>query len=306
MKNVIFLYNPVSGEAQIVAQLDRIAMHYQRAGYALTLFRITRDRGLSSLSSMIAELRPEHLLAAGGDGTINRLVNYLKHRGVDVPIAILPMGTANDFAHLIGMPNNLNDACRAILNGTVRYFDMGRVNHRYFINVLSCGLFTEVSQKTPTALKNVFGKLAYYVSSIGELPSFRKMNIVVTADETSFRGSCLLLLVFNGRTAGNLKLATHSSAEDGLLDVLVIRGENIVESIKNVFYFLVKKKGAAYPSDIVYFQTRRLHIENDQPSSDIDGEKGPDFPLDIECLPGSLPVIVPQTLPDDRMAGGGE
>ena len=161
MKNVIFLYNPVSGEAQIVAQLDRIAMYYQRAGYVLTLFRITRERGLSNLSALIETLRPDHLLAAGGDGTINRLVNYLKHRDVTIPIAILPMGTANDFAHLIGMPNNLTDACRAILNGKVQYLDMGRVNNRYFIHGLSCGLFTEGSQKTPTAPKNTVGKLAY-------------------------------------------------------------------------------------------------------------------------------------------------
>lgn len=296
MKNVIFLYNPVSGEAQTVAQLDRIAMHYQRAGYVLTLFRITREKGLSSLSELIGRLEPEHLLAAGGDGTINRLVNYLRHRNVTIPIAILPMGTANDFARLIDMPDNLDEACKAILNGRTEYLDMGRVNSRYFINVLSCGLFTEVSQKTPTALKNTFGKLAYYFSSIGELPSFRKMNISVEADEISFRGSCLLLLVFNGQTAGNLKLASHSSATDGLLDVLIIRGENIVESIKNVFHFLMKKKDAGYPSDIVYFQTRKLHIENDQPTTDIDGEKGPDFPIDIECLPGSLPIIVPRSL----------
>lgn len=294
MKNVIFLYNPVSGEAEIVAQLDRIAMHYQRAGFVLTLFRITREHGLSNLAELIETLKPEHLLAAGGDGTINRLVNYLMHREITIPIGILPMGTANDFAHLIGMPDNLADACKAILGGQVRHLDMGRVNNRYFINVLSCGLFTEVSQKTPTALKNTFGKLAYYFSSIGELPSFRKMNIEVTADEISFRGSCLLLLVFNGRTAGNLRLANHSSANDGLLDVLIIKGENIVESIKNVFHFLMKRKDAAYPNDIVYFQTRKVHITNDQPTTDIDGERGPEFPLDIECLPGRLPIIVPE------------
>lgn len=293
MKNVLFLYNPISGEAQIVAQLDRIARHYQQAGYVLTLFRITRDRGLSALGALIGELHPEHLLVAGGDGTINRLANYLKHRNIEIPIAILPTGTANDFSHLIGMPKNIDNACRAILSGEVARLDMGRVNDRYFVNVLSSGLFTEVSQKTPTALKNTFGKLAYYVSGIGELPSFRKMNISVEADELTFRGSCLLLLVFNGQTAGNLKLASHSSATDGLFDVLIIRGENMMESVKNVFHFLMKRKEAAYPSDIVYFQTRRLRIENDHTTSDIDGEKGPAFPLDIECLPGALPVIVP-------------
>lgn len=293
MKQALFLYNPISGEAQSVAQLDRIAMHYQRAGYALTLFRITRERGLNDLAELVTTLRPEHLLVAGGDGTVNRLVNYLREHNLTLPLALLPMGTANDFAHLIGMSDNLDEACQSILKGQVRNIDLGRVNGTYFVNVLSCGLFTDVSQKTPTALKNTLGKLAYYVSSLGELPSFRKMNITVTSDEVTFRGSCLLLLVFNGRTAGNLKLARHSSAEDGVFDVLIIRGENIVESLKNVFHFLVKRKEAAYPSDIVYFQTRRLHIENDQPTSDVDGERGPDFPLDIECLAGGLPVVVP-------------
>lgn len=293
MKQALFLYNPISGEAQSVAQLDRIAMHYQRAGYALTLFRITRERGLNDLAELITTLQPEHLLVAGGDGTVNRLVNYLREHNLTLPLALLPMGTANDFAHLIGMSDNLDEACQSILKGQVRNIDLGRVNGTYFVNVLSCGLFTDVSQKTPTALKNTLGKLAYYVSSLGELPSFRKMNITVTSDEVTFRGSCLLLLVFNGRTAGNLKLARHSSAEDGVFDVLIIRGENIVESLKNVFHFLVKRKEAAYPSDIVYFQTRRLHIENDQPTSDVDGERGPDFPLDIECLAGGLPVVVP-------------
>lgn len=293
MKTALFLYNPISGEAQSVSLLDRIAMHYQRAGYALTLFRITRERGLSGLAELIGSLQPEHLLVAGGDGTLNRLVNYLREHNLTLPLATLPMGTANDFAHLIGMSDNLDEACRGILNGEMRHIDLGRVNGTYFVNVLSCGLFTDVSQKTPTALKNTLGKLAYYVSSLGELPSFRKMNITVTSDEVTFRGSCLLLLVFNGRTAGNLKLARHSSAEDGLFDVLIIRWENIVESLKNVFHFLVKKKEASYPSDIVYFQTRQLHIENDQPTSDVDGERGPDFPLDIECLAGALPVIVP-------------
>lgn len=81
MKTVIFLYNPVSGEAQAVAQLDSIARYYQQAGYVLTLFRITRENGLSGLARLVEELKPEHLLVAGGDGTVNRLVNYLKHRG---------------------------------------------------------------------------------------------------------------------------------------------------------------------------------------------------------------------------------
>lgn len=206
LKNVIFLYNPISGEAQVVSQLDTIARHYQRAGYVLSLFRITREHELKGLSQLIEHLKPEHLLVAGGDGTINRLVNYLVNHDCLIPLALLPMGTANDFAHMIGMPNNLSSACRAILNGRLEYLDMGRVNDRYFVNVLSCGLFTDISQRTPTALKNTFGKLAYYVSSISEIPTFRKMNITVEADEISFKGTCLFLDWFRASEANDVKI----------------------------------------------------------------------------------------------------
>lgn len=293
MKNVLFLYNPLSGEAKIISQLDQIVMIYQRAGYAMTLFRITRENGLTAIASMVESFKPDHILMAGGDGSVNRLVNYLKHRDIDIPIGILPAGTANDFANLIGMPDNIVEGCRKILAGSVERLDLGRVGNRYFVNVLSSGLFTEVSHKTPTTLKNTFGKVAYYFSSIGELPSFRRINVRVTADEVSFKGSCLLLLVFNGRTAGNLRLANQSSARDGLLDVMIIKGENIVESIKTIFHVLMKRD-TNYPEDVVYFQTRQLKIETDQPlATDVDGERGGSFPLDVECLPEALQIIIP-------------
>lgn len=292
MRKVLFIYNPLSGEAQIAGLLDRIVLLYQKAGFTMSLFRITRERGLKELAAIIADLNPEHLLVAGGDGTINRLVNYLKHRDIEIPLGLIPSGTANDFANLIGMPGNPIEACRRVLAGSVQRLDLGRVGNRYFVNVLSSGLFTEVSHKTPTTLKNTFGRLAYYMSSLGELPMFRRINIEVQSEELSFRGSCLILLVFNGRTAGNLRLANQSSARDGVLDVLIIRGENIVESIKTVFHFLVKRD-ANYPEDVVYFQTNKLRIESRDPalSSDLDGELGGVFPLDIECLPGALQLI---------------
>ena len=96
--------------------------------------------------------------------------------GLNLPVAVLPAGTANDFATLLGMPTDIEEACRAILAGRIHAMDLGRANGRYFANVFSCGLFTDVSQKTPTAWKNNLGKIAYYINGIGDLPRFRKME----------------------------------------------------------------------------------------------------------------------------------
>ncbi len=293
MKHVILIYNPISGDAGISTRLDHVAALHQKEGYNLTLLRITREHGFHNLAELDQALKPAYLIVAGGDGTVNRLVNYMREHSIGTPLAILPTGTANDFGRLIGMPSDAIKAVRAILGGTIEHIDLGRVGDRYFVNVFSSGLFTDVSHRTPTALKNTLGRLAYYISSIGELPSFRKLSVKIESPEVTYEGKCLLLLVFNGRTAGTVRLARQASATDGLLDVLVIKGESVLSNIKTVYHILSGRSGG-YPDDVLYFQTAKLHIECHQHvTSDIDGERGGGFPADIECLPGALRVIVP-------------
>lgn len=297
MKNVIFIYNPSSGEIDIGLQLDHIITLYQKAGYLITPLRISRELGFKPIPDLVRGLPVlDHILIAGGDGTVNRFVNFLLNNGIDIPIAILPAGTANDFASMLGMPHSINSSIKAILTGKIKKVDVGKVDDKYFVNILSCGLFTDISQKTPTVLKNTFGKVAYYFGSIGELPNFRKMQIEVKSDELSYSGQCLLFMIFNGRTAGTLQFAQLSSATDGVLDVLIIKGENIANTIHTLFHLLFQRKGN-YPDDIVYFQTNKLTVtaKDNTLTTDIDGEPGGSFPLNIECLHEAISVIVPNT-----------
>lgn len=294
MKNVIFIYNPISGDAEMPAQLDHILTLYQKAGFVMTLIRTAHENSFAAVAELNHALRPEHILIAGGDGTINRFVNFMKHHNIDTPIAVLPTGTANDFAKLIGMPTNILSCVRRILSGSVESIDLGLVGDKYFVNILSCGLFTDISQKTPTLLKNTFGKVAYYFGTIGELPNFRHLDINVTSNELTYKGQCLLFTIFNGRTAGNIPLAQKSNVTDGLLDVLIIKGENAVNTIRTLFHFLLQRKGG-YPDDVVYFQTNHLRIEaSNATATDIDGEPAGDFPLEIRCIPNGLKIVVPK------------
>lgn len=295
MKNAIFIYNPISGEGEIPSYIDQLVALYQRHGFVATLLRIGKELSFKPLPELVEALKPEHILIAGGDGTVNRLINFMRNHKITTPIAILPTGTANDFAATIGMPDNPIKALRAILGGKVTKVDLGRVGDKYFINVLSCGLMCDVSQRTPTVMKNTFGKVAYYFSSISELPNFRRMKITVESKELSYCGQCLLVMIFNGRSAGSVKMAQSASITDGVLDVLIIKGDNIVYTIRTLFHFLLQRKGV-YPDDVVYFRTNRLkiHLEGENVATDIDGEQGGEFPLDVECLPNELEVIIPK------------
>lgn len=169
--------------------------------------------------------------------------------------------------------------------------DIGKINDKYFLNVASTGLLTDVSQKTHSELKNAIGKLAYYIKGIEQIPSFRKIPVKIRSNDGDFHGDMYALLVFNGRTAGNLDLAYKSKADDGLLDVIIIKA-NLKELVP-LLGKLLRGDHLEDPVGLLYFQTKEIFIETTDELivSDIDGERGPDFPLHIQCIPEGIQVL---------------
>jgi YegS/Rv2252/BmrU family lipid kinase len=290
MYKVKFIYNPYSGENTIGSDLDRIIMIHQKHDCVIVPHRICHENPLSTAFFDI-DKSYKYILIAGGDGTIDSVVNVMKEKGINLPIAIIPTGTANDFARYIGMPVDVEEACNQILKSKVKKVDIGKINHKYFMNVASMGLFTDVSQKTDMNLKNTIGKLAYYVKGFEQLPNFRRLKIKVTSDKDCFDGDMYLMLVFNGQTAGNLKFAYKAKIDDGLLDVIIIKA-GIMKNIINIFIKMLRNEYLENVEGIVYFKTNRLEVEcYENIVTDIDGERGPDFPLIIECEKGGISVL---------------
>lgn len=290
MKKVKFIYNPYCGESTIISDIDKVIKVNQKYGYEVVPYRISFEYEMSNAFDDIDD-NYEYILVAGGDGTIDNAVNCMKKLNINLPIAILPVGTANDFAKFIGMPQDVEAACERILNSKPKKLDLGKINDKYFINVASTGLFTDVSQKTDVNLKNTMGKLAYYVKGIEQLPNLRKLKVKVTSKEQVFDGYMYLMLVFNGQTAGNLRLAYKAEVDDGLLDVLIVRG-GMMKDIISLFIKMLKGEHLEDAAGLVYFKTSKLEIEcHEDIVTDIDGEKGPDFPLVIECIKEGFEVL---------------
>jgi YegS/Rv2252/BmrU family lipid kinase len=289
MKKVKFIYNPFSGENAIISELDKVIQLHQQAGYSIVPFRIERDIDVAEALNDIDESYA-YILVAGGDGTVDNIVNAMKNKNIDLPIGILPVGTANDFAKYIGMPSNISEACIKIIESEPTPVDIGKVNDKYFINVLSTGLFTDVSQKTDVNLKNTIGKLAYYLKGLEQLPNFRKLKVKITSKEEVYEDYMFLMLVFNGQTAGNFKLATKADVKDGKLDVIVFKAVTIKELIP-LFIRVLRGEHLDNPS-VLYFKTNELLIESKEDIvTDIDGEKGPDFPLHVKCIEGGIKIL---------------
>lgn len=292
MKRIKFIYNPISGSGNSAKILDTVIATYQKYNKIVVPFRIGETFPLEIALEDIHD-NYEHLLIAGGDGTINRVLNLYMKKELTLPIAILPTGTANDFAKYLDMPLDIAEACEKILNSKVKQVDLGKVNDVYFINVFSFGLFTDVSQKTPTHLKNTFGKLAYYFNGMKEIPRFGKIDLKVESEDLTIQTKCFLAFVFNGQTAGNINIAYNSKIDDGLLDVILVKGENLLK-LGNLAYNFLRGEHLekAEQENILYFKSKSLSLSSSQEiTTDIDGETGPTLPVQIKCIPKAIPIL---------------
>lgn len=283
MKRAAFLYNDRSGRGRIAGRLDAILAVFRDAGYAIEPVPIDFDAnpfdGRDGLDLMVV---------AGGDGTVNFAVNAMKRRGLDIPIGVIPAGTANDFAGVLGMSRDVVEAARQIARGHVERVDVGRVNDLWFVNVFSFGLFTTTSQRTPDGLKHRIGKLAYMIEGFREVRAMHAVPLEVVADGERFDIRSLMVLIFNGETAGGFHLARRSSIRDGLFECLMLEKRNALSSALAMGRYLL----GGNPRVVRHLRVRELDIVSavDEPT-DVDGQPGAGFPLHVECVAGGLAVV---------------
>lgn len=169
------------------------------------------------------------VIAGGGDGTINAVVNGLvgtRKKKPRVALGILPLGTANDFAHGLGLPcDDLNECLEIACTRDTKKIDVGRANDRFFINVTSGGFGSEITATTPVNVKKALGGAAYTL--MGMIKVFKlepyEGRLLVPGEEP-VEGGMLVMAVGNSRLAGGgFEVAPKAKVDDGLLDLAVVR-----------------------------------------------------------------------------------
>lgn len=290
MKKVKFIYNPNSGDKKIIHKLDDVILKYQMNNYIIVPYRISKD---STIEEGLTDINEDydHILIAGGDGTVDRIVNYIKKNNIDLPIGILPTGTANDFANMLNIPLDIDLSIENIINSKPKYIDLGMVNDDYFINIASTGMFTDVSQRVDSNLKHSIGRISYIIKGIEDALHLRKFNITIKSRELEYDGDMYLILILNGRTAGNISFAHNAMLDDGYLDVIIFKAMPIPKSIP-VLLDIIKGAPIDKHDEIIYFKTDELYLDcSDSIVTDIDGERGPDFPLNIKCIKNGIRIL---------------
>jgi diacylglycerol kinase (ATP) len=238
----------------------------------------------------------EFLILGGGDGTVSSVVDFLADRGT--LLGLLPLGTANDFARTLDIPEDIEEACKLIANGKVVDIDLGLAGDNFYVNVASVGLSVEATRALSPWLKKSTGPLAYPVAAISAFLKHEPFSARLTFPEGDHEpvgyDRLLQVAVGNGRFyGGGMIVALESGIDDKTLDIYAIdlgRRRDLIGAVRYL------KSGDFIKTDGVHnFRTPRVRLETDPDLPvNIDGEVVTRTPQDFSVAQNALSVLVPQ------------
>ncbi len=290
------ILNPYSNRWGAGKQAERVRSILQALQYDFELVQTQAPNEAITLAREAVLAGFDPVVAAGGDGTINEVVNGLLAESNVAPVrlGILPLGSANDLAFQIGLPMELEEACQALVKAEhVRVVDAGRINERAFINDVTIAFGARVNIEAAT-IKYLRGSLIYLGGVFKALLRYRLPTVSIEWDGGKLIDKPILLAyVGNGwRTGGVFFLSPDARADDGLLDVVV--GDAM--SRLQILRLLPKTFNGSHIQDrrVTHFRTDRLLVRSADPLPVLsDGEiiYTDAHELDIRLLPQAVRLI---------------
>ena len=246
----------------------------REAGHDVTP-RLTFEHGdARRLARGLARRGVDLVVAAGGDGTLNEVVNgVMAVEGWRGGIGVVPLGTANDFAAGMEIPQTIPEAFRVAVSGRAIPVDVARVNRRWFVNVSTGGFAAAATEETPAERKKLLGPWAYVITGMKKFAELRPSRARFVADgRVAYEGEVMLYAVGNAKRTGGGSLVTpRAELGDGQLDVMVVPGMNRMDFLA----LLPDLRAGTHLDnpDVLYFRAARVEVESDEDLSvNADGE----------------------------------
>jgi len=283
-------------KAEILAAIER------HLGGGSSLFVTSRPDEATS-SAREAALRGAGLIiAVGGDGTIQEVVNGLMEAGPPperrLQLGIINAGTGHGFAQSLGLPAGIDDQCAGIARGTVRRVDIGRASftnghgrcvERYFVNECQAGIGGRVVEKVQAGHKKLGGPLAFGLATLAAALSYPNRSIRFSVDGgPEEKGKFVGIVAANGNVmAGGMRLAPQATVEDGRLDILFMHGQTLPERLRN-FPKIYSGTHLGSPK-FSCLRGRTVSLASEEPVSfEADGEMFGYLPCKIDVIPSAL------------------
>ncbi|MBD0362698.1 MAG: YegS/Rv2252/BmrU family lipid kinase [Coleofasciculus sp. C3-bin4] len=296
-RSACLIFNPVAGQSD--PEQDLLTIETLLAPEIDLDIRLTTPEvDASQLAQEAVERGVHMIIASGGDGTLSAAANALV--GTNIPLGIISRGTANAFASALGLPDTIEGACQTILEGTTRVVDAAQCNGKPMVLLAGVGFEAEMVEKADRESKNRFGMLAYIMAGVKQLREFDTFEAKIETDEKVITVTAGAVTVANAAPATSILAQGPAGIifDDGLLDLTVVAPENRTGAIASAYHLLQSafRGDAAERDDIGYLRARRIKVTTEPPQKVVlDGEIIGTTPIDVECVPGGLTILVPVT-----------
>jgi len=287
LSNTIVILNPAARSDKAKRWRARV----ESIARGCSIFATSRAGEAEALARHAAREGFEKIVAAGGDGTVNEVVNGLA--GSEAALGLLPIGTMNVFATELGLPAHDLALCWDIIQGEyTRLVALPSANGKFFVQLAGVGLDAQVVKETSLTLKRSFGPLSYLISA-AQIAAREPPRLFLESEESPVEEGSFVL-VGNGRLYGGpFPFFKHAAIDDGLFDVIAFKQLGYLEIIK--YLQRVVFSSAIRVPEVEYFQTRRLRVTSDREVPvELDGELVGNCPVEFQVQERTLRVLAPQ------------
>lgn len=300
-KRCRIIYNPTSGREALRNDLVSILNILENAGYETSAYATTPEPNSAKNEAMRAcQAGFSLIVAAGGDGTINEVVNGIAPQKHRPKLGIIPAGTTNDYARALRIPReDPLAAAKVIASGQSAKIDIGKANDNYFVNIAAGGSLTELTYGVSSQLKSLFGYVAYLVKGAELLPQIRPMAMKFTYDGGEYEGlASMFFLALTNSVGGLEQIVPDATLNDGKFTLIVVKTSNVAEILQLIRMVLMGGRHVNDPR-ILYVKTNKVKVkpansaETKRLMINIDGEYGGDAPMTFKNLKQHLEIFTP-------------
>ena len=294
LRSASLIFNPASGPGEPEEDLKRILDVFGVRSVPVKVFE-TGDDPARAAARAVSEY-PDILLVAGGDGTVGAVAGVLA--GKDLPVGILPSGTANALAIALGIPRDLEKACEVVFTGTTKSIDLARCNGRIVSLLVAVGFEARLVKEVDAQAKEKWGPLAYYVQGLAQLPKRELFQAEVHADESTVELNAAAVTVANAAPPSSPLAQGLGEVvlDDGQLDVTIAGPETLIQTVETLAE-LVRAIATRSPVETEFLKAiraRRVTVNTWPPQPVVaDGEDLGTTPIEMSSLPRALRVFVP-------------
>ena len=294
IKNIHIIINPAAGEEEAILPFINASM--KEAGIKWEAF-ITHQAGDGIKFAEAAIKKGVDALAVyGGDGTVIEAISGLI--GSEIPLIILPGGSANVVATELGIPKDFKEVCTLLVHGLLetKTIDVGQFDKHYFITGISIGFGADLVKGADRETKNKIGILAYFLSAAAALKKTKKTiyHLKIDGQEHELQG--LTCIITNTGNLGFTKISLdkHIDISDGFLDVVILRKASL-GLLKHIVVTLLKRERPHNLELVQHWQGKDISVSSTpQQTVQCDGEVLEEMPLHIKIIPGAIKVLVPK------------